>query len=208
MLKISTKEKQVIKKIVSIGISKAADSFALISKDEVQIDVPELIIIDQKELLKAFSPNKGLQMVILSEIKGDIQGHTLLFFYQEQLVLLEKVCLSFIKTKAKIKDLKTSLMLEISNIITGALVTQLANLLKLNIFGSVPKPPLLPTPANMKNLIGGIAPSNTFVVTIKTSFVKSGKMVSLPFVIVFDLFNMEKILNIIRTDKYKSLYAL
>ncbi len=206
MLKISTKEKQVLNKIVSMGISKAADSFALLSKDEVHIDAPQLTIIDQEALLKTASQNKSLQMVVLSEIKGDIQGHTLLFFNKAQLAVLEKVCLGFIKSKAKIKDLRTSLMLEISNIITGALVTQLANLLQLNIFGSVPKPPMLPTQANMRTLIEGTAPNN-FVITIKTSFMKSGTMISLPFVIVFDLFNLEKILNIIRTEKYNSPYV-
>lgn len=207
MLKISVEEKQVIKEIISIGIAKAADSFALISKDEVEINVPELIIIDQKELQKALSPDKALKMVIQSDIKGDINGHTLLFFYEKQLDLLEKVCLDFNYTKAKIKDLKSSLVLELSNIITGALVTQIANLLKLDIFGSVPRKPLYPTKSNLKNLALGLMPSNTFIMVIKTSFVKSGKMVSLPFVIVFDLLNMEKILTIIRDASFKKHYS-
>src|SRR5699024_9652496 len=118
---------------------------------EVNIEVPELVIIDQKDLLREMDPNQQVQQVIQSDINGDIAGHTLLFFYDKQVALLEKVCLNFNFTKAKIKGLRNSLILELSNIITGALVTQLANIFKLNIFGSVPKMPFYPAKSNFQN---------------------------------------------------------
>lgn len=201
MLQISDKEKSVLREILNSGISKAADSFSLISKDEVSIAVPELKILSQVDLYKEIDPRNEVQVIIKSEINGDICGHTFLFFHEKELDLLEKNCLNFSYPSSKLLDLRTSLVLEISNIITGALVTQLANRLKIDIFGSVPAAPIYPSKAKNKTLLLKTELYNSWVLTIKTSFVKSQKLVSLPFIIIFDMLNMQKLLDILREMK-------
>lgn len=203
MLQISDNEKLILKKILNSGISKAADSFSLISRDEVSIDVPELKIVSQIDLFKEVDPKNEVQVVIKSKIDGDISGHTFLFFREKELNLLEKNCLNFNFPSNKLVDLRTSLVLEISNIITGTLVTQLANRLKIDIYGSVPSPPIYPSKAQNRSLLLNMELYNSWILTIKTSFVRSQKLVSLPFVIIFDMVNMQKILNILRKAKNK-----
>lgn len=201
MLQISDNEKIILREMLNSGISKAADSFSIISRDEVSIDVPELKVVSQVDLFKEIDPKNEVQVVIKSEINGDILGHTLLFFHEHELDLLEKNCLNFAFPTGKLMDLRTSLVLEISNIITGTLVTQLANRLTIDIFGSVPAAPIYPSKVNNRTLLLNMELYNSWILTIKTSFIKSKKLVSLPFVIIFDMLNMQKILDILRKAK-------
>lgn len=198
MLQISDSEKLVLREILNSGISKAADSFSFMSKGEVSTDIPELRIVSQVDLYKEIDPENDVKVVIKSEITGDIYGHTFLFFHEKELNLLEKNCLRFPFPTGKLMDLRTSLVLEVSNIITGTLVTQLANRLQIDIFGSVPAAPIYPSKANNKTLLLNLERYNSWILTIKTSFVKSRKLVSLPFVVVFDMSNMQKILDTLR----------
>ncbi len=203
MLQISDKEKIILKEILNSGISKAADSFSFILKDKVSIEAPDVKIVSQADLINEIDPKNEVQAIIKSEIKGDIYGHTFLFFREKELKALEKNCLNFAFPSGKLLDLRTSLVLEISNIITGALVTQLANRLKIDIFGSVPAAPIYPSKAKNRTLLLKMESNNSWLLTINTSFIKSQNMVSLPFIIVFDMLNMQKLLEILKTRKKK-----
>ena len=81
-------------------------------------------------------------VAIQSDIRGDFNGTTLMFFSGQHVQRLSRVCLRMQTDETlEVNELQESLLLEISNIITGALVTQLANILKANIYGAPPTAP-------------------------------------------------------------------
>ena len=81
-------------------------------------------------------------VAIQSDIRGDFNGTTLMFFSGQHVQRLSRVCLRMQTAETlELNELQESLLLEISNIITGALVTQLANILKANIYGAPPTAP-------------------------------------------------------------------
>lgn len=194
-------EKDILTELLNICMAKAADSFALISGEDVLIKVPEIVLVEEETGLNDFITNKDVEIIIQSEIKGDIYGQTLLLFSPAQVVDLNNIVIK--KINPEDKYLKESLLLEISNILTGTLVTCLANMLKINMYGSVPNAPVYRKNITPENLILDINMSRSILVTINTLFMKSKNSVNLPMMLIFDIPNLKNLLNIIRKINLK-----
>ncbi|HEX8547567.1 MAG TPA: chemotaxis protein CheC [Cytophagaceae bacterium] len=200
---INDLEKEIIKEIVNIGLAKAADAFAIIAKEKVLINAPNLEIAEVTEMGQLMPNYDKHNLIIESSLKGDLQGKTYLLFTEEQADKFAEICLGTTKLNSEQKEhLKKSLLLEIGNIITGSLVTQLANIFKMELFGSVPE--------LVNNVIGNVLNNlnkeynvyKPFIFTVKTQFVYSWKSLELPFLLILDLNAFLKVVEIIR--KYNS----
>ncbi|MEJ7663314.1 MAG: chemotaxis protein CheC [Hymenobacter sp.] len=97
-----------------------------------------------------------------------------------------------------VNELQESLLLEISNIITGALVTQLANILKANIYGAPPVAPRGDIADAMQNLLPELQ-LQPLIFSVITQFSDKDNMVELPLMLFFDRETFQKILEIIRS---------
>jgi chemotaxis protein CheC len=195
-------EKDIIKEILNIGLARAADSFAVIAKDKVMLKVPDVQLIEVKDLISLISKYEDTHFIIQSDIKGDFNGATLMLFSDEHISLLSSVCLSMLNVqKGELNVMQESLLLEISNIITGALVTQLANILKSNIYGSPPKAPKSHIANSLKDILMQHPLFQPLVFTVITKFQHNSKDVELPLLLFFDTNTLLKMLEIIRTFK-------
>ncbi|MEJ8756737.1 chemotaxis protein CheC [Pontibacter sp. H259] len=193
-------ERDIIKEILNIGLARAADSFAAIAKDKVLLKVPDIQLIEVKELLNLVAKYESTHFIIQSDIKGDFNGATLMLFSDDHIKRLSEVCLSLVDVKkGEISAMQESLLLEISNIITGALVTQLANILKANIYGSPPKAPKSHIADSLKEILVQHPLFQPLVFTVITKFTHNFKSVELPLLLFFDTSTFLKILSIIRS---------
>jgi chemotaxis protein CheC len=188
-------EKDILTELLNICLSKAADSFARISGQDVLIKVPEIILMEKDTALKELISKQDVEMLVQSEIKGDIYGQTLLLFSPVQVEELNKALVK--KIDPGDKYLKESLLLEISNILTGTLVTYLASILKLNMYGSVPNAPIYRKNITPDQLLLDMDMSRSISVTVNTLFIKSNNSVNLPMMLIFDIVNLQKLLDII-----------
>ncbi|MER2998789.1 chemotaxis protein CheC [Pontibacter populi] len=192
-------ERDIIKEILNIGLARAADSFAAIAKDKVLLKVPDIQLIEVKELLNLVSRYETTHFIIQSDIKGDFNGSTLMLFSDDHINRLSEVCLNMLDVqKGEVSAMQESLLLEISNIITGALVTQLANILKSNIYGSPPKAPKSHIADSLKDILVQHPLFQPLVFTVITKFTHNFKSVELPLLLFFDTSTFLKILEIIR----------
>ena len=202
-IEIEEIERDIIREILNISLAKAADSFALIAKDTVLINVPDLQIITRERAVSEITERESVKVIIHSEIKGDLTGNTLMFFASRQIENLKQACLRDHFDRITEKELE-SLLLEISNIITGTLVTQLANILKLNIYGSVPHDPIYTAEMLEDDMRLNLLATRSFLITVNTLFINHKNEVGLPLMLIFDLPDIEKILTIIRKNNYKN----
>ncbi|WP_242919303.1 chemotaxis protein CheC [Pontibacter liquoris] len=197
---ISELERDIIKEILNIGLARAADSFAVVARDKVLLKVPDIQLIEVKDLLQLVSRYEDTHTIILSDIKGDFNGATLMLFSDDHIVRLSEVCLSMIDVqKGELSVMQESLLLEISNIITGALVTQLANILKADIYGSPPRLPKSHIADSLKDILVQHPLFQPLVFTVITQFTHNFKSVELPLLLFFDTSTLLKILDIIRS---------
>jgi chemotaxis protein CheC len=193
-------ERDIIKEILNIGLARAADSFAAIAKDKVLLKVPDIQLIEVKELINLVTKYESTHFIIQSDIKGDFNGATLMLFSDDHITRLSEVCLNMLEVqKGEVNAMQESLLLEISNIITGALVTQLANILKSNIYGSPPKAPKSHIADSLKDILVQHPLFQPLVFTVITKFTHNFKSVELPLLLFFDTSTFLKILDIIRT---------
>lgn len=189
-------EKDILKELMNIILAKAGDSFAAISKEEVLINVPQLCIARKESALRDLFHKRNVEVIVQSEIKGDLYAHTLIFFSKEQIKLLERVCLDEKGTITK--EMQESLLLEISNILTGTIVSYLADILRLNVYGSVPVAPIYRKIIDEQELLLDMDLTRPVLLTVNTVFKTSNCIMDLPMALIFDIPNLKKLLMKVR----------
>jgi chemotaxis protein CheC len=193
-------ERDIIREILNIGLARAADSFATIAQEKVLLEVPNLDIMPGHNMLDKVHEYSDTHAVIQSDIRGDFNGTTLMFFSGQHVQRLSRVCLRMsVPESIKIDEMQESLLLEISNIITGALVTQLANILKAKIYGAPPVAPQGDIADSLRNLMTHESMVQPLIFSVITQFSDKENSVELPLMLFFDRTTFEKILEIIRT---------
>ena len=192
-------ERDIIREILNIGLARAADSFAVIAQERVLLEVPSIDLLISNDILAKVREYQSRHVPIQSDIRGDFNGTTLMFFSGQHVQRLSRVCLRMQTTETlEVNELQESLLLEISNIITGALVTQLANILKANIYGAPPIAPRGDIAESMQSLVPE-QQLQPLIFSVITQFSDRDNMVELPLMLFFDRVTFEKILEIIRS---------
>lgn len=189
-------------KIISDALAKAADSFSKIAHEQVEISVPSFELVQHIDDFVSKVIAGNIDIMVQSEIHGDLYGQTILLFSNEHIDSLENVCFDFEIPTANKKEIRRSFLLEISNILTGAIVTEFANTLHLNLYGSVPLDPILVSKISKEKLILSLDVSY-MIFTVYTSFVEASKNVSLPMMLIFDYENLTKIMDLIENLEKK-----
>ena len=198
-LSMTDLERDIIREILNIGLARAADSFAIIAKERVLLEVPNIDLLMSDDILQRVREYQSRHVVIQSDIRGDFNGTTLMFFSGQHVQRLSRVCLRMQTSETlEVNELQESLLLEISNIITGALVTQLANILKASIYGAPPTAPRGDIAATLQSLIPE-QQLQPLIFTVITQFSDKDNMVELPLMLFFDRVTFIKILEIIRS---------
>ena len=192
-------ERDIIREILNIGLARAADSFAIIAQERVLLEVPNIDLLMSDDILHRVRDYQTRHVPIQSDIRGDFNGTTLMFFSGQHVQRLSRVCLRMQTTETlELNELQESLLLEISNIITGALVTQLANILKANIYGAPPVAPKGDIAQNLQNLLPE-QQLQPLIFSVITQFSDRDNTVELPLMLFFDRVTFIKILEIIRS---------
>jgi chemotaxis protein CheC len=198
---ITDVEKDIIKEILNIGLAKAADSFAIIAKEEVFLNVPNIEVTDASELSNLLSKSRQTDIVIKSEIVGELKGKTYIIFSDEQSRKLANICFG---TEADYQGnynfIKKSLLMETSNILTASILTQIANILDKKIYGKIPTLVPFNRRKQLDEYLDGIDSSRQFVMTVITKFMNSGARIELPLMIVFDLNSVSEIVKKVRHE--------
>jgi len=192
-------ERDIIREILNIGLARAADSFAIIAKERVLLEVPNIDLLMSDDIRHRVRDYQSRHVAIQSDIRGDFNGTTLMFFSGQHVQRLSRVCLRMQTDESlEVNELQESLLLEISNIITGALVTQLANILKANIYGAPPTAPR----GDIADAMQALMPEQQLqplIFSVITQFSDKDNMVELPLMLFFDRVTFLKILEIIRS---------
>ena len=184
-LSMTDLERDIIREILNIGLARAADSFAIVAQERVLLEVPNIDLLMSDDILRRVREYQSQHVPIQSDIRGDFNGTTLMFFSGQHIQRLSRVCLR----------MQTD---EISNIITGALVTQLANILKANIYGAPPVAPRGDIADHMQNLMPEEM-LQPLIFSVITQFSDKDNTVELPLMLFFDRVTFQKILEIIRS---------
>ncbi len=192
-------EEDILKEIINIGFAKVADSFAIMAKQQVLIQVPKVEMVPIAELDAVLPENKWEDSVVQSDIQGDMKAKNFLIFKQRQAMKLSDICIGCENDFAgNYNAMRKSLLLETSNILTGALLTQFANIFNMSLCGTPPVAVPYTLRKTFADLIQNLITFKPIVLTVKTQFLNIGEEIELPMVLVLDINSMFKILSAIR----------
>lgn len=199
-LKFNCEEKDLLLEIINFSVAKAADNFASMAKEKVLLSAPDFKILEQEEISFGFKEFRELNTIVTAEIKGDLQGYALVLFSEEQIELLSKVCLVNLMISAEDREnLKYSLVVETGNILFGTVLSQLSNILRMNIISSKLSIRKLTFGNQLMEVAEDLPYFKSLVFTIHTKFIYSYKALDVPLVLVLDLYSLMKITEAIRS---------
>ena len=137
--KLSLNQLDLMKEIGTIGSATAATALADLIATKVEIAVPEVSLVPIENLHKLLGKMDRLFFVLDMEIKGDILGRIFLLFSPEDAKYLSSALLGKPQDELDFNDpMFQSSLKESANILGGAYVSALAELIHQNILTSVP----------------------------------------------------------------------
>jgi chemotaxis protein CheY-P-specific phosphatase CheC len=174
MEKLTQKEINTAEEIISKGLSKAAQSLSFFMKEHISLKETDFNISSEQTIEIKKSKVEENLFVLSTEIKGELKGICFLVFDQEEKDEICKVTLppDIINNPDKLKAMQEPLLLEIDNIISASVITQLANNLKQKVYGDVPQLTLL-TPSALKENIQQQMKPDRLIIGFQTEFISS-----------------------------------
>lgn len=134
-------ELDITKEIINIGIAKAADSLSFFIKEKVLIRLLE-IQVNSRDYFPISRKNHltNKNYLLTTEIKGVMKGKAYLIFNEQETEKIGAANLpeSIRNNEVEKAKMTEAILLEIDNIITGAVVTQFSNIFQCKIYGDVP----------------------------------------------------------------------
>src|SRR5690606_28197574 len=91
----STINNEYFLNMISHALTKAADSFSGIAQKKVKITVPSFEMVDDIEVFISKIAHDKIEVMVQSEINGDLYGQTILLFSGKQIEDLEEACFDF-----------------------------------------------------------------------------------------------------------------
>lgn len=139
---IGINEKRLIDEVIASGYENAAKSFSTITGGQVSVDRASLEIelcTDHDYLLKRLEHLNDLT-VIKTSIIGDMDGASYFALNPEERETIAQMSLAAFGSPSSVQDVNESaVLMEIDNIISAAVITELSNALMVSIYGDVPQ---------------------------------------------------------------------
>lgn len=191
-------ELHLANKLMSLALANSAASFAQMANIEIKLQSAEVQIKPIDEDIKpTFSVEESLY-ALASQIIGDIPAHSYLIFKPEDVVKLATLCLP--PTMQNNVEMQQALQIEVANILTASVVTQLSNFFKVKIFGYVPELRKL-TKKEIRQTIESEMDRETVSFFLKTSFITPNLQIEPDFIWTFNQIFIDMIKEMAKSDE-------
>lgn len=121
--------------IMNSGFTKAALSFSKFVNREVKVVSSQSILIRHDQHFSYLNEEQGELFVLITQIIGEVSGKSFLIFSQEE----SQEIFRALNTSVSNEALKEAFLLEIDNIISASVISEISNKLSIEIYGDVPQ---------------------------------------------------------------------
>jgi chemotaxis protein CheY-P-specific phosphatase CheC len=133
-----TKEEIIFaNKLMSLALANSAVSFSQMANTDIKLQAAQ---IQLKPINNDINPDISVEeklYMLVSRIIGDIPAHSYLVFKPADATKLAMLCLP--PSAQNNDEMQQALQIEMANILTASVVTQLSNFFKVKIFGYIPE---------------------------------------------------------------------
>ncbi len=121
-------------RIMNSGFDKAAASFSKFINRDVKIVNSQSLLV-RHDNFSYSSDEQGDVYVLITQIIGEISGKSFLIFSQEE----SQEIFHTLNTSVSNDALKEAFLMEIDNIISASVISEISNKLEIEIYGDVPQ---------------------------------------------------------------------
>ncbi|MDX2189143.1 MAG: hypothetical protein SFY32_04700 [Bacteroidota bacterium] len=169
-----------VHQVLDKALSHSANVFSQFLGKTVSFTISGIHDFFENEIVNS---DKNLN-VIVSDLKGDVKGRSYLIFKDNDATNLVKTCLS--PEYAQDLTMQSAILLELDNILTAAVVTNLVNSLKINSYAYVPAQMNL-TPSQLRDNLENDFHQDCLLITINTQFNVDNLAISPMFIWALEL---------------------
>ena len=132
-------ELDALKEVANVGAGHAATALSQLTNRRIMIDVPKVQICSIEEASAAVGTDSPVVAAVLMHVLGDLTGRSLLLFDKDCALRLTDMLLAREPGTTRVfGELEQSAVKETANILTGAYLNGLSDLLGLMLIPSVP----------------------------------------------------------------------
>jgi chemotaxis protein CheC len=136
---LEERQLDALKEVANIGAGHAATALSQLTNRRIMIDVPQVQICPIEEAASAVGNGSGVVAAVLMHVLGDLTGRSLLIFRKDCALQLSDMLLNREPGTTKMfAELEQSSLKETANILTGAYLSGLSDMLGLMLIPSVP----------------------------------------------------------------------
>lgn len=158
--------------IIAAGLTKAAESLSFFMKEKITLHETDFSISDNFQSVA--TTNQQVSYVLSTELRGSLKGVCYLVFTEDESNELCRVALppQIFNDPGKLAGMKEPLLLEIDNILSASVITQLANELQAKVYGDVPSMKTMSS-TELTELISKQLIPNKLIMGFQTEFMSS-----------------------------------
>lgn len=138
---LTERENSATDKLLKFGLSKAALAFKSILGTDATLNGIASDLEQVGDVPQYCTKTDGKTHLLKTELVGDVKGFCHLIFSENEVQKIQNAGLPeevLINNNPETRLMKLEYLTEIDNMVAGAVVTQLANFLDLEIYGNVP----------------------------------------------------------------------
>jgi len=187
MENLTTIEIDTAKEIIGVGLKKAAESLSFFMKEQITIQQTEFTVSYEKDFSIKDADSSQELYILSTEMRGELKGTCYLVFNQLEKDEICKMALpaDIFNNPDKLKNMQEPLLLEIDNIISASVITQIANHLNKKVYGDVPNLTLM-NAKELKNIITKQMKPDKLIIGFQTEFISSKTHFSPEFFWILD----------------------
>jgi chemotaxis protein CheY-P-specific phosphatase CheC len=201
-------EFDITRELISIALANAADSFSRMANEQILIKGYELTLLPQQDLgrFDTFYEPETPSVLLSTEIKGSISAKSYLIFSlpDASRTLGMFGAATPAGACASLSEVQQAILLELDNIVTAAVVTQLANLLEVFSYGDVPFIQQVPE-GTLLAYLGSEVEDYEVMLQIKAQFVTTTSQATPYFICFFKADFLAAIKKLVNEKKHLSL---
>lgn len=129
----------VLRELGNIGAGNATTALAQMIQCKIDMSVPQVQLLEFKELGAAMGGEELVMAGIYLAIDGDIQGSIMFLLEKKAAKHLVGKLMGMESESDELSEMELSALQEVGNIITGAYLNSLSSITNLTIYPSVPE---------------------------------------------------------------------
>jgi len=128
----------ILKELFNISMAKAADTLSFFVNNKIYIEDLNLSIANEEDASELLDQIRSSAAVLETKLQGDYSGSAFLVFSKEDVKNFFKAAHPIDPNSGMEDALSKEFLLETDNIVTASVITELSNMLNINILGGVP----------------------------------------------------------------------